>query len=375
LKGYQLSKSIERLAALQARMEKAGVELTAVGPGAHMQYLLGFAPHADERPCLLLVSAKGSNMLMPAVNAEGSRQSTDQAFFKWSDDEGPDRALKDALQSLDATNAKSVSLDETMRSDFSLFILDALSGAKHTFTEQTVGALRIRKDMDEFRVLKENALINDRAFLEAAAIIKPGVSELEIGTVVREHHSSEGARTEFCIVGAGGNGAFPHHATGETKIKTGDAIVVDIGGRRNGFPSDMTRMVVVGTPHEDYYEVHQIVENAVQAAMALAKPGVKAKDVDKAARDVITKAGYGEYFVHQTGHGLGIETHEPPYITSTSETVLEEGAVFSIEPGIYLPGRFGIRLEDIVILRGDGPEILSILMTLLLQCLFFRMKP
>jgi len=354
-----MSKSQERLAALQAQMAKAGVDLTAVGPGAHMQYLLGFHPHADERPCLLLISAKGSNMLMPALNADGSSQSTDQIFFKWKDDDGPVQALNEALASLDAAQAKTVSLDETMRSDFALLLLDTLPGAKHQFTEATVGALRLRKDRNEFTTLKENALINDRALLAAADRIKPGMSELEVGSVVRQHHSSEGARTEFCIIGAGGNGAFPHHATGETKIKNGDAIVVDIGGRRNGFPSDMTRMVVVGEPPKGYEEVHQIVEDAVQAALAAAKPGVKAKEVDKAARDVITKAGYGEYFVHRTGHGLGIETHEPPYITSTSETVLEEGAVFSIEPGIYLPGRFGIRLEDIVILRSDGPEILS----------------
>ena len=348
-----------RVNALQSRMAAAGIDLTAVGPGAHMKYLLGFAPHADERPCLMLVSAKGSNMLMPALNAEGSRQSTDQAFHLWSDDTGPNKALKEALQSLGVEYAKLVSLDETMRSDFALLVLDSLPGAKHVFTEETVGALRLHKGDDEFKILKENALINDRAFLAAAAAIKNGISELEVGAVVNAHHSSEGARTAFCIVGAGGNGAFPHHATGNTEVKNGDAIVVDIGGTRNGFPSDMTRMILVGDAPEGYDEVHAIVEEAVQAAMAAAIPGVRAKVVDKAARDVITKAGYGEYFVHRTGHGLGIEIHEPPYITSTSETVLEEGTVFSIEPGIYLPGRFGVRLEDIVILRADGPEILS----------------
>ena len=136
-------------------------------------------------------------------------------------------------------------------------------------------------------------------------------------------------------------------------------MVIDIGGRKDGFPSDITRMAVVGRPPEGYGQIHTIVEKAVQAALKAARPGVKARDVDAAARRVIDDAGYGEYFVHRTGHGMGIDGHEPPYITSTSETVLEEGMVFSIEPGIYLPGRFGIRLEDIVILREDGPEILS----------------
>ena len=133
----------------------------------------------------------------------------------------------------------------------------------------------------------------------------------------------------------------------------------DIGGRKGTFPRDMTRMSVLGEPPEGYLEIHAIVERAVQAAMLAARPGVMAKDVDAAARDVITEAGYGEFFVHRLGHGLGIDIHEPPYITATSEVILEEGMVFSIEPGIYLQGRFGVRLEEVVILRKDGPEILS----------------
>jgi len=134
---------------------------------------------------------------------------------------------------------------------------------------------------------------------------------------------------------------------------------MDIGGGMNGYSSDMTRMAVLGTPPEGYEAVHAIVEAAVQAALKAARPGAKAHEVDDAARGVIAAAGYGDYFVHRTGHGMGVEVHEQPYITSVSQTVLEPGMVFSIEPGIYLPGRFGIRLEDIVILRDDGPEILS----------------
>lgn len=135
--------------------------------------------------------------------------------------------------------------------------------------------------------------------------------------------------------------------------------MIDIGGRRQGFPSDITRMAAVGRAPEGYAEVHAVVERAVQAALAAARPGVTARTVDAAARTVIADAGYGDHFVHRTGHGIGIDIHEPPYITSTSETVLEAGMSFSIEPGIYLPGRFGIRLEEIVVLRDDGPRIPS----------------
>jgi Xaa-Pro aminopeptidase len=134
---------------------------------------------------------------------------------------------------------------------------------------------------------------------------------------------------------------------------------MDIGGTMDGYFSDITRMAVLGYPPEGYDDIHQIVESAVEAAMQAARPGVRACEVDAAARGVITDAGFGKNFVHRTGHGLGNEVHEQPYLTSTSETVLEEGMVFSIEPGIYIPGRFGIRLEEIVILRAGGPEIFS----------------
>ncbi len=349
----------KRLENLRAKMRETETDLVALGPGSHMQWLLGFHPHPDERPCLLLVSQAGETFLMPALNAEGTREDTDISFHCWSDDEGPDTAMEAALSAISAKNAKSVVLDETMRADFALLLLGALPQPRHAFTAETVGALRMRKDEDEYSLIKMNAGIADDAMQKAFAAIKPGMSEKELAGVIRAYFASEGAVTQFSIVGSAANGAFPHHQTGDRKLQEGDAIVIDIGARKQGFPSDITRMAVLGRPPEGYGQIHTIVENAVRAAMAAARPGVKAKDVDAAARKVITDAGYGEYFVHRTGHGLGIDGHEPPYITATSETVLEEGMVFSIEPGIYLPGRFGIRLEEIVILRAHGPEILS----------------
>jgi len=349
----------KRLDALRGKMKETGADLVAIGPGSHMDWLVGFHPHPDERPCLLLVGPEKQTFLMPVLNAEGSRESTDITFHTWADAEGPLAALEEALQAIGAKGSRSVVLDETMRADFALLLLDALPEASHAFTEKTVGALRMVKDEVEFKKLKMNAGIADRAMQKALAAISPGMTELELAAVVKAHFQSEGATPAFWIVGAGGNGAFPHHQTGNRKLEEGDAIVIDIGGRKQGFPSDITRMAVVGRPPEGYGQIHTIVEKAVQAALKAAKPGVKAKEVDAAARRVIADAGYGEFFVHRTGHGMGIDGHEPPYITATSETVLEEGMVFSIEPGIYLPGRFGIRLEDIVILREDGPEILS----------------
>ncbi len=349
----------QRLQKLRETMNETDTDLLAVGPGAHMQYLLGFHPHADERPCLLLIALSGEVFLIPSINAEGSRTKTDIAFQIWSDDEGPRAALKNALQSINADAAKNIVLDETMRADFALLLLEHLSGAKHRFTLDTLGAARMIKGADEIARLKENALIADRAMVAGFNAIKPGMSETQIYEIIKNHFSSEGAPIEFGIVGGGPNGAFPHHQTGERIIQNGDAVVVDIGGRKNGYPSDITRMAIIGTAPKGYEEVHAIVEAAVVAAMQTARPGVRASEVDAAARNVIADAGFGEFFVHRTGHGMGIEVHEHPYITATSDTVLQSGMVFSIEPGIYLPGRFGIRLEEIVVLRDEGPQIFS----------------
>lgn len=348
-----------RMARLRERMRETGTGLLALGPGSHMQWLAGFYPHPDERPALLLVGAGKAAFLMPALNAEAAKLSTDLPMFVWADADGPGDALKAALADIFPARAGIVAVDETMRADFALLVLDALPGLPRAFTDDTVGVLRAMKDDEEYRRLKASALLDDGAMRAAWAAVRPGMTETELADVVRSHFAANGARVQFAIVGAGENGAHPHHATGDRVLKRGDAVVIDIGGRLDGYPSDMTRMAIVGEAPEGYAEVHVVVEQAVQAALAAAKPGVRASAVDKAARDVITAAGYGEYFVHRTGHGLGIDVHEPPYITATSDAALAEGMVFSIEPGIYLPGRFGIRLEDIVILREGGPEILS----------------
>lgn len=350
---------MNRLTLLRQSMTEQNVDLVALGPHAHLAWLLGVRPHGDERPLLLCVTQTYAGFLMPSLEAESARTQTDLPFHTWADDAGPDAAFADLLNTSGATNAKSIVLDETMRADFAGLVQDALPGATRQFTATTIGALRMRKDADEYAKLKRNAQSADTAMKAAWSAMKTGMSEVQIADVIRDSFASQDVKPLFAIVGAGGNGAFPHHHTGETVLKQGDAVVMDIGGGKDGYSSDMTRMAVMGMPPEGYAEVHAIVEAAVQAAMAVARPGVKAHVVDDAARGVITDAGYGEYFMHRTGHGMGVEIHETPYITASSQTVLEEGMVFSIEPGIYLPGRFGIRLEDIVILGANGPEILS----------------
>jgi len=350
----------ERMKRLRERMAATGTDLVVVGPSSHLVWLAGMSPHGDERPVMLIVSKDHAGFLMPALNVDSQRPFTKLPFYAWADADGPNAALASLLADSGANRPDlRIALDETMRADFALLVIDALPGARRGFLTDTVGYLRARKDEAEYKLLKMNAVLNDGAMRAGFAALKPGVTELEIAQVIRDFYIANGAKPEFTSVCFGENGAFPHHHTGERKLKANEAVLIDIGGRKDGYPSDMTRVGIFGETPEGFDEVHAVLERAVKAAIEAAKPGVPAKAVDKAARDVIAQAGYGDYFLHRTGHGLGIDIHEPPYITGSSETILEEGNVFSIEPGIYLPGRFGVRLEEIVILRGNRAEVLS----------------
>tara|TARA_R110002020_G_scaffold109430_16_gene253194 strand:- start:59685 stop:60779 length:1095 start_codon:yes stop_codon:yes gene_type:complete len=349
----------DRLAAVRDIMVQTGTTLTALAPGAHMHWVLGYHPHPDERTTFLLVGPDAAVLVVPSVNAGDMGARCDLPMHVWADEDGPVAAVKSALAAVAPASKVRLSIDETMRADAALLLLDHLPGATHAFASETVGALRMRKDAGEYAALKKAALVADAAMKSGFAALRPGMTERQVADAIRDGFKQQNTPSAFCLVASGVNGAFPHHSTGDRVLQTGDAIVIDIGGTTGGYPSDMTRMAIVGHAPEGYDEVHQVVERALQAAMAAARPGVQAKAVDKAARDVITQAGYGEYFVHRTGHGLGLEVHEQPYLTATAESILEENMVFSIEPGIYIPGRFGIRLEEIVILRADGPEILS----------------
>lgn len=350
----------DRLDRLRERMRLTGTNLVAVGPTSHMRWLAGVDPHGDERMVLLLVSQTHAGFLMPALNQASVRQMTDLPFVAWSDDDGPTAALRHLLDLCGLPSSPKVALDEAMRADFALPLLTALGNPEWRFCHDTVGHLRARKDADEIVALTASARLNDRAVQAAFAAVRPGMTEGDVARIIHDHYAAHGARPEFTIVAFGPNGAFPHHHTGDTQLTDDCAILIDTGCRLGGYPSDMTRCAWFGTSPSDMFQtVASIVERAVTAGLAAARPGGVARDVDKAARDVIEAEGYGGQFLHRTGHGLGIDVHEPPWITATSESLLDTGMVFSIEPGIYLGGDFGLRLEDIVVVDQDGARPLS----------------
>lgn len=351
-----------RIDALRAQMDRTGIDLVAIAPSDNLVYLLGFAPMGDERACMLLVTSAGAAFLMPSLNAEQSAsEAPELQMLRWSDDEGPQAALLTAIERVSGGSAKRVAVDPEMRADHLLLLQAALPQATAVSATLVIGPLREAKGPEELQILQRAAEAADAAMLAAFAALAPGVPETAVGEVIGRTFAAGGSTAEFGIVGSGPNGAFPHHHTGSRPLQIGDAVVIDIGGRADGYFSDITRMAFIGEPSERYLEIHAIVETAVVAGMAASKPGATCAEVDAAARGVIEDAGYGEYFVHRTGHGLGLSIHEPPWIMRGSDVELRPGVVHSVEPGIYLPGEFGLRLEDIVHVTESGCERFSAL--------------
>jgi Xaa-Pro aminopeptidase len=227
----------------------------------------------------------------------------------------------------------------------------ALPDAEQSLASAVLADLRMRKSPDEVDALRRAGQAIDRVHTRMAEFLRPGISERAAGREIAAAILTEGHESvDFVIVGSGPNGASPHHEVGDRVMEVGDAVVVDIGGTTpEGYCSDCTRMYALGEPPAEFREYFAVLHEAQLAACDRARPGVTAESVDKAARDVIAAAGWGEAFVHRTGHGIGVETHEEPYIVEGNQTVLEAGMAFSIEPGIYVAGRHGARIEDIVV--------------------------
>ena len=349
-----------RLESLRGEMFSRGFDVSAIAPSDNLRYLLGFCPKGDERACMLLVTATGAAMLMPSLNAEQTAaEAPELELIRWSDDAGPVDALRTALERVEGRSAQRVAADPEMRADHLMLLQKTLPAARTETATLVLGPLREAKEPDELDVLQRSADVADQAVQAAFAACAPGVTELAVAEAAAQAFLAGGSTPEFTIVGGGPNGAFPHHHTGSRALQHGDAVVIDIGGRLGGYVSDITRMAFIGEPTERYREVHGIVEAAVVAGMAAAKPGATCAEVDAAARGVIADAGYGDYFVHRTGHGLGLSVHEPPWIMRGYDVELRPGVVHSVEPGIYLPGEFGVRLEEIVHVTQTGCERFS----------------
>ena len=346
---------LDRLAEVMAAGD---VPALVVGPGADMRYLCGHAAHPDPRPTLLVVRADGGHgLVVPRLEAANAAVAS-VPVVTYEEDQDPLDGVAALLDGAD-TDARW-GVGDQLWATVLLRLQDRLPGVRWTAAGPLTAAVRMRKSAEEVDRLRTAGAAIDAVHAQLPAMLVAGRTEAavaeDIGAAMRAQGHEEVA---FAIVGSGPNGAAPHHEVSDRRLQAGDAVVVDIGGPVAGWYSDCTRNYVLGQAPEGYQDAHDALQRAQQAAVDAVRPGVRASDVDAAAREVLTAAGYGEAFIHRTGHGIGLEVHEAPSIVAGNDLVLEEGMTFSIEPGIYLEGRFGMRIEDIVAVTADGVERLN----------------
>ena len=346
-------------AAFAARRQRAsgalherGAAALLLSPGSDLAYLSGYRVFTSERLTCLVLPADGvPTLVVPELESPRARTAApDIAQRTWGETDDP-YAL---VASLVAGSGDLLVADQ-MWALFTLHLQEALGGRGFGLATTLTRELRMRKDPGELEALRAASASADRAYARVLGAEFAGRREREIAadlaTLLRDEGHEE---VGFTIVASGPNGASPHHQTGERVVARGEAIVLDFGGTRAWYCSDITRTVVAGPPDAETTKVHDTVWRAQEAGYAAAKTGAICESVDAAARKVIDDAGYGKYFIHRTGHGIGLDGHEHPYLVAGNAERLEPGMAFSIEPGIYLPGKFGVRIEDIAIIGGDG---------------------
>jgi Xaa-Pro aminopeptidase len=336
-----------------------GSDALLVSPSPDLAYLTGYDPMPLERPTLLVLRQdRDPAMLVPELErapAAASPLGEHLELVPWRDGSDPYEAAASLL-----AGAARIAVVDRLWATHLLGLQRALPDAAFSPASSVMGRLRAVKDEHELGALRRAGRAADDTFREVLAMPFRGRTEQDVARdladlLVRNGH----ARADFTIVASGPNAASPHHEPGGRTILPRDAVVMDFGGEIAGYLSDTTRTVVVAEAPDGFAEAYAVVQEAQAAAVDAVRPGREAQEIDRAARTIIDDAGYGERFIHRTGHGIGLELHEPPYMVEGDRTVLEPGMTFSVEPGIYLEGRFGVRIEDIVAVTTDGVERLN----------------
>lgn len=345
---------------MRARRERAatvaagrGIGALLISAGSDLTYLTGHRIHGSERlTCLVLAADGAATLVVPELEAPRARVNAPGAEVRtWGETDDPI-----ALVARLVPRSGSLAADDRMWAAFLLKLQAALPGRPFVTSSEVVADLRMRKDAGEIAALRAVSAGADRAYAKLRARSFEGRAERDVSTEIGALLRAEGhEEIGFAIVASGPNGASPHHLSADRVIAKGDAIVCDFGGTQDWYCSDITRTVHVGpSPDAEVRKVHDAVLRAQEAGYRAAREGAEAQAVDAAARAVISDAGYGEFFIHRLGHGIGLDGHEHPYLVRGNAQRLEPGMCFSIEPGIYLPGRFGVRIEDIAYIDDRG---------------------
>ncbi|HEX9337106.1 MAG TPA: Xaa-Pro peptidase family protein [Pseudonocardiaceae bacterium] len=354
---------LARLRRAQQAAGAAGVDALLITPGSDLRYLLGVAGSSFERLTCLIVPADGSaTLVVPKLERPGyAHVPTDDlgvAVATWVDGDDPYELAYRAV----GASPQRIAVADMMPALHVLGLRAGAPEAEQVLAGPVLRELRMRKDDPELAALRRAGEAIDRVHARMGEWLRVGRTEAEVGADIAAAIVAEGhAEAAFVIVGSGPNGASPHHDVSDRVIEQGDVVVVDIGGPvQEGYNSDSTRTYVLGAPSEpDVLATYQVLQRAQQAAVDIIRPGVTAQTVDDTARRIIADAGFGDYFIHRTGHGIGLDVHEEPYILAGNTLPLEPGMTFSVEPGIYLPGRWGARIEDIVVVTDHGVASLN----------------
>lgn len=352
-----------RIARLQAAMRERKAALTVLAVSDQMRYLAGWAEPGHERLIALFVPAEGEPaFLIPSINAQHAQANPAgiEKVIGWNDATGwHDEAT--TLLSPYLKEGDEILIDDELHSVHLLGLQSLLPEMRYTPAGATMAQLRQIKADDELAALERAATLIDTIYEESLASLTQGMTEREFQAVIFAALQRHGTTPSFTpLICFGANGAMPHHAAGGTRLQPGDVVIIDIGCICDGYCSDITRTVAFGPPSDpDAARVYEIVSEAHWAARHAIQPGVSGEIVDAMARAVIIEAGYGPQFLHRTGHGIGLSAHESPYIVAGNAAPLQPGMCFSVEPGVYLPGRFGVRIENIVTVTTDGARSLN----------------
>lgn len=354
----------DRLQRLQSLLREQGAKLAVLSWSDQMRYLIGAAEHGHKRFLALFVPAEGQPALVvPALNREALERNPGgvRRVAGWTDSEGWEAGAGALLREYGLQAGDICLVDDELYAVHLLGLQALKPGVRWLPADQPISRLRSIKSPDELAALRRAAELVDRAGLEAIAALREAITEQEMQEVVRASFRNMGAQESFTpLICFGENCAMPHHDSDETPLRRGDLVVIDIGCTWDHYRSDITRTVSFGEPADaDARRVYSLVSRAHLAGIAAARPGVTCEEVDRAARQMIEAGGYGPQFIHRTGHGIGLSGHEPPYILEGNATPLAPGMCFSVEPGIYLPGRFGVRIENIVTVTHDGCRSLN----------------
>jgi len=358
-----------RMTAASALLREKDLDALVVAVSTDTQYLAGLYVKPDERfKCLVVVPRERERncgfALVPVLYTHEFEEFVggDIPFYIWKDEDWFYDSMKKGLDDFGVPNGGKIAFNDAA------LAIDAIELSKRYGYQLENGAdimatMRLIKDKEEIGYMKRAGKITDIAMNDAIEHIKPGLTEKQILNYIFKSFARNGADAPgadaWGIIAKSENAAIPHYSKMNRKLKTGDSLVMDVGCNYKGYHSDITRTVFIGKPDKERRKVYEIVKEAQQAGIDLVRPGVRACDIDKVVRDIVEKAGYGAQFFHRTGHGIGLAIHEAPYISSSCHTVLREGMAFSVEPGIYVQGKFGIRIEDVVVVTATGCEIMT----------------